>query len=560
MKIFLLEDDEEDSMITEDLLRDIYGEKLEFTWVTTREAALSKTARKSFDVMLFDYFLGATRGLDVIREICEAGNDKAPMILLTGQDCRETDIEAMEAGATDYLVKQDLNPTSLERAIRYSLKQKKAEQRIKHLANHDGLTGLPNRAHFMTQLEWSIQICRRHKSYGCVLFLDLDHFKAINDTLGHDAGDELLMEVSRRLKDAVRGEDIVARLGGDEFVILMHQIDDSIARATDGVQIVVQKIQAAIRKKFDLAGKTLFVTSSIGGVTFPEPAETSEEILKCADLAMYESKFSGRDSFSLFNPGMEAAVQKELTMETALRTAVNNDELSLLYQPIVDIQNRQTIGHEVLVRWNNPDLGLVVPHDFIPLAAKSDLILQIDEWVIENALTVMAGIPVGQFLSLNVSFRQLKDAGFVSFIKRTLEKTGFRADQLFLEMQEGELYHHLEMVLTPINQLREMGLRFAIDGFGTGSGSLTALNALPIEMIKIDEAFSHDVLIDKKDAAIVRSIIALANDLNIYVFPKGIETIEQKDFMANNGAVHAQGNFFAEPKPMESANPMSKAG
>lgn len=551
MNILLLEDDEDDYLIADDLLTEIYGKSLNLDWVTKKDDAIQKIDDNEYDILIFDQFLGATKGLDVIRELNGKVGKIAPIILLTGQDDREVDIQAMNAGATDYLVKQNLDEASLERAIRYSLKQKKAEREIEHMAYHDALTELPNRLLFMQQLAWSFEVCKRRNSFGSVLFIDLDHFKAINDTLGHTVGDQLLVQVAARLQKSVRSEDIVARFGGDEFVLLLSQIASDEETTTNNAKRVVSKIQEVLRLPFHLEGQELTVTPSIGGVTFPEPADTPENVLKFADTAMYNVKYSGRDNFRFFTPGMEAVIEKQLRVENHLRSALKNDEFHMVFQPILNMETEQVVGAEALIRWNSPELGFVPPLDFIPAAEKTNMIMDIGDWVIADSVKILKKIPQLEYLSINVSVRQFKEGNLVESVYEAVKQDNIDPKRILLEVTESALFDDVEGAISKMNALKALGVRFALDDFGTGYSSMTHLKLLPIDILKIDRSFIQDVLTESKDAAIVKSIILLGNELDLKVVGEGIETAGQKDFLKQHGSKYGQGYLFGRPVKIE---------
>jgi diguanylate cyclase (GGDEF)-like protein len=559
LKILLLEDDEDDYIIADELLSAIYGKSLSLDWVTKKEDAIEKIDSEEYDILIFDQFLGATQGLDVIKELDGRAGNVAPIILLTGQDDRETDIQAMNAGATDYLVKQQLDEAAFERAIRYSLKQRKAEREIEQMAYQDALTGLPNRLLFMQQLEYSFELSKRRGSFGSVLFIDLDRFKSINDSLGHAAGDELLKQIAQRLKENVRSEDIVARLGGDEFVVLLSLIAGDPKDALINAQTVVAKIQAALRDPFILEGHELVITPSIGGVTFPEPASSPDTVLRFADTAMYNVKYSGRDDVNFFTTGMETEIQKQFVMKTSLQSALTNGEFHMEYQPILNMDNARVVGAEALIRWNSPSLGSVDPLDFIPIAEKTKLIIEIGDWIFADSIKALAKLPELEFLSINVSSRQFKEANLVDSLHSILSRENVDPRRIILEVTESALFEDIDAAIPKMNALKAIGVRFALDDFGTGYSSMTHLKHLPIDILKIDQSFVRDVSACNKDAAIVKSIILLGNELNMKVIGEGIENDHQKSFLMQHGTSYGQGYLFGCPVRLEafSANTQS---
>ncbi len=433
--------------------------------------------------------------------------------------------------------------------------RKAAEEEIKHLAFYDPLTQLPNRRLLLDRLHQALATSRRIARHGALLFIDLDNFKILNDTLGHDQGDLLLQQVAERLSSCVREGDTVARLGGDEFVVMLENLSEGIDEAAAQVEAVGAKIVAALNAAYPLGGHEHHGTASIGVTLFGAHQEAMDELLKQADLAMYQAKASGRNALRFFDPRMQAAVNARVGLEKDLRRAVREDQFVLDYQAQVDSEGR-VLGAEALVRWRHPERGLVAPDDFIPMAEETGLILPIGQWVLETAcrqLVAWAGRPEVDDLTLavNVSVRQLRQRDFVAQVLAVLASTGADPRRLKLELTESLLLDNAEDTIAKMAALKEIGVGFALDDFGTGFSSLSYLKRLPLEKLKIDRSFVLDVLTDPNDAAIARTIVALARSLGLATIAEGVETEEQRDFLADAGCHSYQGFLFSRPLPLD---------
>ncbi len=431
--------------------------------------------------------------------------------------------------------------------------RKAAEDEIRHLAFYDPLTLLPNRRLLLDRLHQALAISARSKRLGALLFLDLDNFKTLNDTLGHDKGDLLLQQIAQRLATCVREGDTVARLGGDEFVVMLEDLSPLSADAAAQAEIVGEKILGSLAQPYALAGHEYHSTSSIGVTLFSGQRETVEDLLKRADLAMYQAKSAGRNTLRFFDPQMQATVTARVALETALREALRERQFVLHYQPQVDGRNR-TIGAEALVRWQHPQRGLLVPAEFVTLAEESGLILQLGEWIMDVAcarLVAWAKQPGLAHLTLatNVSVRQFRHPGFVKLVHAALERSGADPRKLKLELTEHLLANDMKDTLEKMTELRACGVRFSLDDFGTGHASLSYLKRLPFDELKIDQSFVRDALTDPNDATIARTIVALGQSLGLAVVAEGVETEGQRAFLASNGCDVYQGHLFGQPLP-----------
>ena len=406
-KILLVEDDEDDVFLTKGFLDDSFGKSYFFEHTSNVPDALIRANECEYDVFLVDYRLGAQDGIDFVRSINQDLKLMVPVILLTGQNDRETDIRAMEAGATDYLVKQNIDAHTLERAIRYSIKQKQAEEHIQFLAYHDALTSLPNRALLIDRLKSTLARFARNQHHSALLFLDLDNFKTINDSLGHSVGDNLLIEVTRRLNEATREEDSIFRLGGDEFIILLPEISDTSEETAVRAQRVAERIMRSINQPIIVGNEALHIGTSIG-ITLFAGSETSSPgtILKHADTAMYEAKAAGKNTARFFQHEMESTVKSKLALENELREAIAEKQFELLYQPQICVNTGKMIGAEALVRWMHPENGMISPVLFIPSAEQSGLIHSLGALVFRMACKELPNFTDIPRISVNISAKQ----------------------------------------------------------------------------------------------------------------------------------------------------------
>ncbi len=423
-----------------------------------------------------------------------------------------------------------------------------AEEQIKHLAYHDALTGLPNRLLFKDRVTVALSHAQRNNSRLAVLFLDLDRFKVINDSLGHNVGDQLLQEVSTRVQQCLRDSDTVARLGGDEFTILLPNLVNS-----DDAAPIAQKILDSIRAPFHLEGRELFTSTSIGISLYPEDAADAETLIKNADTAMYQAKEQGRDNYQLFNAYVNARALQRIALEHGLRRALLNEEFDVFFQPIVDLRTGVVTGMEALLRWNHPELGSVPPSTFIPLAESTGIMMPIGAWALRQACMRAKEWQDAGFrnlsLAVNLSVTQLQSVDLVQRVRAALEETGLPPDQLELEITESTAMQSPEMSLRVLSELKKLGIRISLDDFGTGHSSLAYLKRLPIDTVKIDQSFVRDIDNDPNSAAIVTAIIAMAHSLRLKVIAEGVEQEEQAMFLRRYGCDLMQGFLFTKPVP-----------
>ncbi|MCW1244765.1 EAL domain-containing protein [Pseudomonas sp. SAICEU22] len=433
-----------------------------------------------------------------------------------------------------------------------------AEAQIRHLAYHDPLTNLPNRALLMDRLSQQIALLKRHNLRGALLFLDLDHFKHINDSLGHPVGDTVLKIITARLEASVRLEDTVARLGGDEFVVLLSGLEGTRGVVSQQVQNLADTLRELLSEPMFLDGQRLQVTPSIGMALIPDHGTTPTDLLKRADIALYRAKDSGRNTSQMFHTTMQKAASERLRMETDLRQALARNEFSVHFQPQVDARDNRIIGAEALVRWHHPDLGAQSPNEFIKVLEDSGLILEVGTWILDEAcdgfrqLIAKGKIDPAQFsLCVNISPRQFRQSDFVERIENSLAHHGLPCGMLKLEITEGIVIQNLDDTIAKMRRLKKLGVSFAMDDFGTGYSSLTYLKRLPVDTLKIDQSFVRDATSDPNDAEIIRAIVAMARSLNLVMIAEGVETLEQLQFLQGLDCHLYQGYLHSRPLPLE---------
>jgi len=419
-------------------------------------------------------------------------------------------------------------------------------QRVEYLAYHDGLTALPNRSLFNKLLSQAISQAQRYHRQLAVAFIDLDRFKQINDTLGHEAGDQLLREVANRLRECVRESDTVARLGGDEFVILLTEIGEQQIAAT-----VAQKVIAIIARPFLLLGQEFRITASIGISIFPKDGLDEQTLTKNADIAMYQAKEDGKNNFRFYSEKLNSNSLERLSLESSLRHALERGEFQLYYQAKRDIAHGQITGMEALLRWQHPDLGLVTSPQFIQVAEETGLIVPIGNWVLhtackQNMAWQKQGLP-NLKIAVNLTARQFSDEHLVRDISSALASAGMDASLLEIELHESLLIHDIDKTLHILRRLKAMGVRIAIDDFGTGYSSLATLQQFPLDTIKIDRSYIRDISIRDDDSQLTQAIIAMGKSLSLTVVAQGVETKEQADFLRTHACDEIQGFYFNKP-------------
>lgn len=525
--------------------------------VETREEYVDRVSRESWDLILADYSLPSFNGLEALeiaRQVCPL----TPFIFVTGTLGEDEAVESMKNGATDYVLKVRMKrlPGSVQRALTERMerlqRQKAQEELAQHeellrfMAYHDTLTGLPNRDLFKDRVQQALSSARRQHGKVALLFLDLDNFKYINDSLGHSAGDAVLKEIGERLKRLVRDGDTVARLGGDEFVVLISGIKDSSEAA-----VAADRIHSAVAVQHDVQGVSLATTCSIGISIFPEDGTDCESLLQNADAALCSAKEGGRHGWQFFTAAMNARAIERLTVENGLRQAIDRGQLFLEYQPQLDITSQKIIGVEALLRWRHPDLGLIPPGVFIPVAEATGQIVRIGEWVLRTACEQArewqkAGIPPFR-MAVNVSPIQLRHAPFLQSVQDALSETDFPGQNLELEITESLMLPNGETMPDLLEKLAEMGVNVAIDDFGTGYSRLSRLRDFNFSRLKIDGTLVQGIRDNNRDAALIRSIIEVGKTLDMKVLAEWVETEEQMNVLRACQCDELQGYYFSKP-------------
>lgn len=561
IRVHIVDDDPTDFIILDELLFGSKRFRFEVCHLSTIEEARQELLAPECDVFLVDYFLGRETARDLLLEARKL-HCTIPIVVLTGANSPQLDDEVLELGAADFLPKDELSLPLLERTIGHAIRHKRAELELERMVKRDPLTGLGNRLLFEEILESSLARCKRSGKSLAVLFMDLDRFKEINDSLGHPTGDLLLLLISDRLKSVIREADFVARIGGDEFTILieeLHSANDALA--------VAQKIVSAVSHPSPVGGHELNVSASIGLAMYPENGDTPIKLMQKADLALYEAKRSGLNKVQCFTANLQTQLEKHLYIEKGLRYALENDQFDLHLQPQWTLEGQKVIGFEALLRWRYGATGMVSPADFIPVAEKTGLIVPIGEWVISKACQYLKewqllGINNCR-IAINVSPLQLKAGRFVDALESIALAEGVGADLFEVEITEESLLDGIEehgRVSTELSRLRGLGIKIAIDDFGTGYSSLRYLRQFPADVVKIDKSFVSSDKDELSEPAICKAIVTMAESLSMEVVAEGIETPTQLLELQQIGCLLGQGFLVSRPLAFEEASQWALAG
>ena len=552
LKILVVEENEDDYEALKNLIHEVYGDTVHVATVAAPSSAIELIDQQIegyYDILFVAAGNQEQEAIGAVKVLTDDTGIKVPVVVMGTSEDADYDQKILDAGASDWLVKQNLTARDLKRIVRYATSKRLYDERIEHLAFHDPLTSLPNRVLLQDRLEQVLARVHRREGYAAIMFLDLDNFKTINDSLGHSVGDLLLREVAQRIKTCCRAEDTVARLGGDEFVILLPDSGKPEQHTIRGARKVANKVLKAISEPLVLQGNELHMTTSIGIAIVNRESVSVDTVLRQADTAMYEAKSAGKDSCCFFVESMEEAVLQQVRIESQLRAGLKNDEFMLHYQPIVDTESLELVGAEALVRWDSPVLGKVSPAVFVPIAETCGLIWSLGEKILQEACEFLAATPVLQQLSVNISSEQIHRPNFVPFIKDLVEKTQLKPGRLVFELTETVLLADLDKAAVAMQELREFGIRFALDDFGTGYSSLSYLKQLPFDYVKIDHSFTRDVTHSSDDQAIIDAILSLGKVLRFKVTAEGVETQEQLKYMQDHGCNTVQGYYFSQPLP-----------
>ena len=534
--------------------------------VGSAEDALAALGQESFDLVISDISMGSMSGLELVPRVHSISPDII-VLMISGQNTIETAIEAMHAGAFDYIMKPlEIRhvQAAVERALKQSLllkekrrykdqleillRQRTAE--VNRLAYYDTLTDLPNRTLFEDRLDQAVAAAQRSGETLGILFISPDQLKKVNDTLGHVRGDRLLKEVAERLRACLTKRDTVARFSADEFVMLLRQIGE-----TKEVVEIISSIQEVLKPSFDLDGQEVFASASVGISLSPLDGNDCQSLLKNAGAALYRARKAGGNNYQFYMPEMHELASKRLTLETSLRHAIENAEFVLHYQPRVAVDSMTITGVEALIRWQHPQLGLVLPAEFINLAEETGLIIPICEWVLraacrQNKSWQDEGLAPMR-MAVNISAQQLRQPNIAKIVVQILEDTSLAAEHFELELTETSVMNNAEFAIDVLGELKEMGVKISIDDFGTGFSSLSYLKRLPIHALKIDQSFVRDLATDPDDASLVMAIITLAHNLKLEVVAEGVETEEQLKFLRLLRCDEIQGFLFSKGLPAD---------
>lgn len=555
MRLLLVDDDELDRMA---VVRVLQNPKLvkDIVHASTAVKALKLYEESTFDIVLLDYRLPDMECLDVLNQLTQHTEKHAAVVILTGMEDNEViERNCIFAGAQDFLLKKELSERHLTKALvhaqaRHALNSKLIDthKRLKYLAENDPMTGLSNRYYFEEHLRGAIQRAHRFNFQLGLIYLDIDNFKLINDSLGHDSGDQLLQQIAQRLLDVVREGDVVCRLGGDEFAIIVHDLETDTS-----VGALSQRVIESVREPITLNNTEQFVTCSIGIATFPRCATNAEDMLKRADLAMYQVKREGRNGFHFFSEVLQDQILNRIMLEGELRSQRLQNQLVQYYQPVINAKNFQVCGAEMLIRWNHPTRGLLPPIAFIEVVEELGFLAAIDTRnrrlaCMQLAEWLQAGLVNAQFvLAVNASEQLLQQENMHHAIQQDLENAGLPGACLSIEVTESVLVSDFDKTSAILNHLKASGVKIALDDFGIGYSSMTYLKRLPASVLKVDRSFVQNVPESEADSRILRAMIVLAKSLDLEVIVEGVETIAQARLCCELGADMLQGFLFSKP-------------
>ncbi|MDP6184411.1 MAG: EAL domain-containing protein [Gammaproteobacteria bacterium] len=537
LHLLLIEDNPGDAVLIRALLDE--------TDVETLGQGVAKLEEARFSAVITDLNLPDSSGIGTLQRLVATGSD-IPVIVLTHSDDDPVAIEMVKCGAQDYLIKGQSDGALILKTVRYAIERKLSDRHLRYLSHHDKLTGLANRELFKDRLAQAVARAERSGNLVALLFLDLDRSKSINDMLGHLAADKLLVAVAERLKTCVRNVDTIARLGGDEFTIVL----EDVATPFDA-ELVCRKVVGALEDPLEIEGQEIYATASIGVTFFPTDATEVTGLIRNADVAMYRAKEDGRNKYHLFTADLNARAVERLSIETALRHALDREELFLCYQPKVNLQTGRVLGVEALVRWQHPHRGIVSPDEFVPVAEETGLIVPVGEWVLrqacEDALRWSRSGVEDVNVAVNLSARQFRQGDLLKTVDNIFCELSFDPNRLELEITESLLMDDTEASEVALYDLKAFGLSIYLDDFGTGYSSLAYLKKFPIDGLKIDRSFIRDIPGDVDDEAITRAIVALSQAQRLKVVAEGVETRAQLDFLNLEGCDEVQGYLFSKP-------------
>lgn len=545
IKILFIDREHGEYLLIADILSQVRHVEYDLTWCNQLDTALPKILSQDYDLVLLDYYWGDQTARDLLNaarvQACQT-----PIVVMTDEMETEVDREAIRAGASDYMIKDQIDAQLLERTLRYAIERKQTELHLARLAHYDPLTEIPNRILFRDRLEHAIRLAERDNTAFTLMFIDLNGFKQVNDTFGHDAGDALIRICAERLSECMRRSDSVARMGGDEFTLLLQNIESQ----TD-IAHIAEKVIESISHPAQINGYEVVVGCSIGIAIYPHAGLDADTLLKNADMAMYKAKQEDGSCFCFFTDAMNREVRRQLKLESDLRKALNKQQFFLQYQTRVDVKTNRIIALEALLRWDHPENGVLDAKEFVAIAEDTGLITAIGYWVIRQACIDLKKIHAlfGEELvmSVNLSVRQFKDEGLVQQIAEIFSATGIQAGDIEFELTETTFMENIDLVSLCMRPLAFFGINFTLDNFGTGSSSFLHLQRLPITAVKIDSRFMAELQRNRNDRRLVSAMINLAQNLGKIVIAEGVENEEQKNWLQQSGCDHMQGHYFSPP-------------
>jgi len=545
LKILLVEDDADDAEFLRQCLLRNNSRSIEIMRTDCIGDAVAALGGSSFDVVLLDLHLPDAHGSECVERIQRA-NAQVPIVVLSGEGDEDYAVEILNRGVQDYLVKWEGDGRVILRAIRYAIERKRSESKLNYLARYDSLTGIPNRQYLRDQLERATTRALRSRTKMALLFLDLDRFKMVNDTLGHQLGDDLLRSVVQRLQSSVREGDLVARLGGDEFAVLLEDVDGPLE-----LEAVARSIMSRFQEPFHLGGRQVSVTASVGITLYPVDNADPMALLNNADIAMYQAKEQGRNNFKFFTPSMHEEILRYHDLETGLKNALTEQQFHLLYQPQFSLTDHRVQAVEALLRWDHPVRGRVSPDEFISVAEESGYIIPIGLWILDDACRQIkrwesGGLPPPR-VAINVAPVHFLQPGFHDQVRAVLCRYDVDPSLIELELTERSLMEDTDRARECLRGLKNIGVRLAIDDFGTGYSCLSYLRRFPIDVLKIDRSFVAELDTSGDDQAICGAILSIAQRLSLDAVAEGIETEQQLAFLTRHGCQFGQGYYFSRP-------------
>lgn len=554
LNILLVDDDELDRAYYKQML--LNESEFDYTVFEADNAtvALECCERQHIDCIILDYLLPGMNGIEFVKFLKNKLDRPIATIMLTGQGDETVAVAAMKEGISDYVIKNQINPHNLARTVTEAVQKNDVDvqieiqkEQLKHYAYYDQLTGALNRHAFADAAIRAISDSKRHQRAIAIAYIDVDYFKKVNDSHGHSVGDELLKELTQRVTHILRKEDIIARLGGDEFAILLTGLNQA-----NDVDFVATRLLKTIRESYHLDGQVVNITASMGIACYPEDGEDFTNLLKNADIALYKAKENGRGIFVHYTEELKNIQQKRIFIEHALNYAIPNHQLKIFYQPIFELATKKLVGVEALLRWQHPELGILTPDKFLPIAEETGMIVEMDDWVIQYACYQLESwsklLKKYFYVSINISLKTISKPKFIWTLKRLINDIKIPPNCIELEFKESALML-LDANTSLFSELQNLGVRLAVDNFGREYSSFQKLKKLPLNSLKIDGTYIGDISRGKADAAIVKSIINIAKDLNLQVCAEGIETEHQLVFLIKHGCLYGQGFYFSKPLP-----------